>query len=267
MKKNWKTAAVVESGPEFTDPLRSAAQLASNRRQLLKSGLSAVAVGALSVLGQTDAALALPSKEYRLKLSLAAYSFNRLFRQKKFTMDEFIEYCKDRNLEGTELTSYYFESEETAYFRRLKLKCYRLGLDVSGTAVGNNFAQPDRQLRRKEVEAVKGWIDKAHVLAAPGIRVFGGGRFPEGYTERDAFNHVIPAMKECVEYAERRDILLAIENHGFPGTAEQIIEIIRQIDSAWFGACLDTGNFRTRPYEQMKAVAPYAFMVQLKTGV
>lgn len=236
-----------------------------NRRSFLKSGSLAFGVSAI-----TPGAIIHPSgnkrvDKSRIKLSLAAYSFNAQFRNNELTMNDFIDYCDDLGLDGTELTSYYFESDEDSYLLKLKNKCFYLGLNISGTAIGNNFVTPDNGERRKEVESVKGWIDKAALLGAPTIRVFGGGSIPDGHTEKDAYDWVIPSLNECVEYAGRKGIVLAIENHGgFPTTSRQVIKIIQEIDSPWFGANLDTGNFSQDWYRQMAEVIPYTVVVQLK---
>jgi len=201
----------------------------------------------------------------RIKLSLSAYSFVNEFRNNELTMKEFIDYCDKLELDGTELTSYFFESEEDSYFLELRNKCFHMGLDISGTAIGNDFITPDKGERQKQIEDVKRWIDKAAILGAPSIRVFGGGSIPEGYSEKDAYDWVIPSLEECVEYASQKGIVLAIENHGgFPTTSEQVIRIIREIDSPWFGANLDTGNFGYDWYRQIAEVIPYAVVVQLK---
>jgi len=239
-----------------------------SRRSFLKSGALAVGLTAgtsgLALVSQKEVKF----NDSRIKLSLAGYSFNSLFRKGELTMEEFIDYCDKLKLDGTELTSYYFKSDEDSYLLGLKNKCFHLGLNISGTAIGNDFVNPDKKERAKQVEDVKRWIDKAVVLGAPSIRVFGGGRIPEGYTEKDAYNWVIPALQESVEYAEQKGVVLAIENHGgFPMTSEQVIHIIHEVDSPWFGANLDTGNFREDWYRQMAEVIPYAVVVQLKVNV
>jgi sugar phosphate isomerase/epimerase len=241
---------------------------AFNRRSFIKSGILASGLAAVT----PHMAFAGPEKakinDSRIKLSLSAYSFHTQFNEDKLTMKEFIDYCDKLNLDGTELTSYFFASEEDSYLLELRNKCFHLGLPISGTAIGNDFLTPDKEKRQKEVESVKGWIDKAAVLGAPSIRVFGGWKIPEGYTEKDAYDWVIPAMGECVEYASKKGIVLAVENHGeFPGTSEQVIKLIQEIDSPWFGANLDTGNFASDWYRQMAEVAPYAVVVQMKVNV
>lgn len=239
-----------------------------NRRNFLKTGSLAVGLTAWN----KNSLFASPEKaifnDSRIKLSLAAYSFNSLFRNGELTMYEFIDYCDELKLDGTELTSYYFESEEDSYLLELRNKCFHLGLDISGTAIGNNFVTADRTKRKEEVENVKGWIDKASVLGAPTIRVFGGYEIPDGHTENDAYDWVISSLQECVEYAGRKGIVLAIENHGgFPTSSAQVIHIVREIDSPWFGVNLDTGNFARDWYRQIAELAPYAVVVQLKVKI
>ena len=47
--------------------------------------------------------------------------------------------------------------------------------------------------------------------------------------------------------------MLALENHGgITGTPEQILKLVKAIDSPNFGVNLDTGNFRgSDPYAEM----------------
>jgi sugar phosphate isomerase/epimerase len=238
-----------------------------NRRVFLKS--ATMAAGLSTVIPGTILASSQKTKlnDSRIKLSLSAYSFNPLFRNGELTMEAFIDYCDDLKLDGTELTSYYFESNEDSYLLKLRNKCFHLGLDISGTAIGNNFVTPDKNIRKEEVKIVKSWIDKAAILGAPSIRVFGGNEIPERYTEDDAFEWVISSLGECVDYASTKGIVLAIENHGgYPTTSAQVIKIIQEINSPWFGANLDTGNFYHDWYRQMAEVAPYAVVVQMKVN-
>ena len=122
----------------------------------------------------------------RMKLSVAAYSFRRHFRWMKgkaqnptgraIDMRQFIDLCADYGCEGTELTSYFFQGDaDDAYYLGLKHYAFLRGIEISGTAVGNNFALPMGRARDEQVAAVKAWIDKAAVLGAPHVRVFAGG--------------------------------------------------------------------------------------------
>jgi sugar phosphate isomerase/epimerase len=234
----------------------------------LKTGAALFGSSTLATQLPLPAVAAARFEARRIRLSLAAYSFRDQLRSKEMTMAAFIDYCDALRLDGTELTSYFFESEEDAYLLGLRNKCFHLGLPISGTAIGNDFVTPDAEKRRKQVADVKYWIDKAAVLGAPSIRVFGGGRIPDGHTEQNAYDWVIPAMQECVAYAAGKGIVLALENHGgFPTTSEQVIKIIQKVDSPWLGVNLDTGNFDSDWYRQMAELIPYSVVVQLKVNL
>ncbi len=113
----------------------------------------------------------------KFKFSLAAYSYRDLLTAKppKLSLDDFITDCAKMQLEGTELTSYYFPKDPTnEYLRHLKQLAFDLGLDISGTAVGNDFCVPPGPKRDQQIAGVKRWIDRAEVLGAPVIRIFSG---------------------------------------------------------------------------------------------
>src|SRR5829696_5686757 len=79
-----------------------------------------------------------------LKLSLAAYSFRDHLTGKKqpaMTFEDFVDLAATLGLPAVEPTSYYFKDTSPAYLTKLKGRCIRLGLDVSGGAVGNKFTE------------------------------------------------------------------------------------------------------------------------------
>ena len=206
------------------------------------------------------------------KFSLAAYSYRNLLNAKppetKLTLDDFIADCAKMNLQGTELTSYYFPQPVTnEYLRHLKQLCFRLGLDVSGTAVGNDFCHPPGPKRDEQIEHVKQWVDHAEVLAAPVIRIFSG--HPHGTSEQDAHKLCVEGIEECCDYAGRHGVFLALENHGgLTTTLDGILRLVHDVQSPWFGVNLDTGNFRgSDVYGDMARLAPYAINVQVKVSV
>src|SRR5215216_6585266 len=115
---------------------------------------------------------------HHFKYSLAAYSYRDLLKGKmpKLKLNDFIEDCAKFGLDGTELTSYYFPSQPTLEFLRdIKAYAFRRGLDVSGTAVGNDFCHPPGKRRDQEIATVKRWIEYADMMDAPVIRIFSGG--------------------------------------------------------------------------------------------
>lgn len=207
----------------------------------------------------------------RLKLSLAAYSFRQWLDLKKkpkpeWTYADFIDFAAAQDIEAVELTAYYFAETTPHYLAGLKSRCTRLGLDVSGTAVGNNFCDPAKL--KAEMTSVKEWIERTSFLGGKTMRIF-AGNVPKGDTEEKARERCIAAIEEACDHAAKYGIYLALENHGgIVSTADQILSIVKAVRKDNFGVNLDTGNFHTAdPYGDLERVAPYAIVSQLKTEV
>ena len=185
----------------------------------------------------------------KYKFSLAAYSYRSLLQgaNAQLTLDDFIDDCAAMGLEGTELTSYYFPGKVTKeYLHGLRQRCFRLGLDVSGTAVGNDFGASDDNKRQQAIEHVKQWSDHAAALGAPVIRIF-AGHVAKGADETVTHKRMVAAIEECCQYAGERGIHLALENHCGPtATANGLLSFVNDVSSPWFGVNLDTGNFPFR---------------------
>ena len=211
-----------------------------------------------------------------MKLSLAAYSFNRFLsrpgrgQKGDMTLDDFVDFCAKLNLDGTELTSYYFpENVTNEYLLHLKEKTFRLGLDVSGTAIGNDFCLAPGEKRDAQISLCKTWIDHAAVMGASVIRVF-AGRIPKGETEEVARDRCVAGIDECLDYAATKGVFLALENHGgITATPDQLLAIVKAVKpSPWFGVNYDSGNFRTDdPYRDLEKIAPYAINAQIKVAI
>ena len=211
----------------------------------------------------------------KFKFSLAAYSYRKLLtgNPPELTLDDFLTDCARFGLEGTEPTSYYFPKDPTHdYLRHLKHLAFRLGLDISGTAVGNDFCHPPGPERDAQLAHVKKWIDYAEILGAPVIRIF-SGRVRGNQSEEEARKLAVEGMEECCEYAGKHGVFLALENHGgLTVTVDGMLQLVEAVKSPWFGVNLDTGNFRATAgldsmYADLAKLAPYSLNVQVKVVV
>jgi sugar phosphate isomerase/epimerase len=245
----------------------------TNRREFLRDA-ALVAVGAvgsglfpLSVRGIEPVN---SGSDSHIKLSCAAYSYRKYLTgdSPSMTLADFVDQCAAMNLDACEPTSYYFPKDITPeYLAGLKHRAFLGGLDISGTAVANNFALPAGEERDQQIAHVKKWVDYAAALDAPVIRIFSGST-PKGHTEAEARRWVVEATEECCAYAGRQGVFLALENHGgLTATVEGLLELVKAVQSPWFGVNLDTGNFRNTSdsYADLAKAAPYAITVQVKT--
>jgi len=207
----------------------------------------------------------------KFKFSLAAYSYRDLLSGKtpKMTLEDFIADCAKMGLEGTELTSYYFPRKLTpAYLRKVKHLAFLLGLDISGTSVGNDFCQPDGEKLKAQIRQVKQWIDYAKLLGAPVIRIFSGSR-RGSQTVEEARRVAVEAIEECCDYAGQHGVHLALENHGgLTAEVESMLQLIRAVKSPWFGVNFDSGNFGgADPYADLAKIAPYTINTHIKVSL
>jgi sugar phosphate isomerase/epimerase len=206
-----------------------------------------------------------------LRLSLAAYSFRQWLDLKKkpkpdMTLADFIDFAAAQDIDAVELTAYYFAETTPAYLASLKARCTRLGLDVSGTAVGNNFCDPAKF--KNELASVKAWVEHTSQLGGKTIRIF-AGNVTKGDNEETARARAVAGIQEACDHAAKYGIFLALENHGgITATADQLLAIVKAVKHDHFGVNLDTGNFHTAdPYADLERVAPYAVNAQVKTEI
>lgn len=253
-----------------------------NRRDFLKTS-AAWSVGALtagSLITDTLLAAGVQKKEVpeKLKLSLAAYSFHRYMsrnwpkpRPQKIpatmTIQDFVRYCGELKLDGCELTSYYFPNPVSEdYLKETRDLAGSLGLEISGTAIGNDFCLPKGTARDEQLEMTRKWIDYSAIMGAPVIRIF-AGKVPKGGNEAEAIRMCQQGINESLKYAEKKGVSLALENHGgITSTPEQMFRIIDGVNkSPNFGINFDSGNFRTEhPYADLEKIAPLAINAQIK---
>jgi len=207
-----------------------------------------------------------------MKVGSTAYSYRKYLSSGEMTLEAFLDKAVEIGLDCVDLTAYYFPATDTEYLNHIKKCAYLRGLDITGTAVGNNFTSADAKKRAEAVQMVKKWVDISVVLGAPCLRVFAGG-VPEGHTFEEALKWTAECLEECLEYSKPRGVIIALENHGgITSTAEQTISILKSVggsylEERWLGTNLDLGNYRGDPYREIEMAAPYAVTTHAKTDV
>ena len=242
----------------------------NSRRAFVKS------VGAAGLLGfAPEAAHAIepiPRRDAHMKLSLAAYSFRQYLagKTKSMTLDDFVDLCAEYELDAVEPTSYYFPepvtpeylppAPKTGVHARSRSLRHGRGQHLHASS-GTTARQRDRsrkemgRSRRRDVRSRHPYLCRN---AAEG---HDRGSSPEMVHRGNRRN--------AVNTPDSAGIILALENHGgIVSTVDQLLSIVREIKSDWFGVNLDTGNFRgPDPYADIAKAAPYAVTVQVKSEI
>jgi sugar phosphate isomerase/epimerase len=246
-------------------------QCRPNRR-----GFLAAAGIAATYLSPRDQSLAIEpfprARSSNFKLSLAAFSYRQYLAGPDKSMDlfQFVDLAAELGVDAVELTSYYFPKDvHDDFLHRLRQHAFIRGLDVSGTAVMNDFCLPDGDEAAKEVRHVDQWIDRAAELQAPFVRIL-SGNWIQGTSDDELEKRVTERIRMLLPHARKRGIALALENHGggVTTTSANLLRIMKAIEGSNFGVNLDTGNFHgPDPYAEIAEAVPYSVNVQLKTEI
>jgi sugar phosphate isomerase/epimerase len=250
------------------------------RASLLPVG-AALTVGLSSATTTTSVDAQTPIKRGggpKLKTSLNAYSFSKTLndqlkgRAKGMSLFDLLDFCAELNFDAVDPTGYFFPGYPKVpadkYINDFKRRAFQLGLDISGTGVRNNFASPDKEARAGDVRHIKEWVEVAAKLGAPVLRVF-AGPMPDGYAWDQVAGWMVENLKECAEYGKQYGVLIGIQNHGDTlKTADDVLKIVKMVDSEWFGVIVDTGYFLSPdPYQDIARVLPFAVNWQIKEKV
>jgi sugar phosphate isomerase/epimerase len=208
--------------------------------------------------------------EVPVSLCLNAYSFNRLLRAGEMSLKQLFSFAKATGFQGVDLTAYYIPgypevpADEVLY--AIKKMAFRMGLALTGTGVRNNFTLADPEKRKQERQLVKNWVLAAAKLGVPHVRIFDGIARPEGHSREAITAWVIEDMKACTQYGQEHGVMISYQNHNnFTSNAQQVMEIMEQIDSPWFGLMLDIGSLPEGDvYQEIERLTPYAITWQIK---
>jgi len=207
------------------------------------------------------------SKKSRLRTAICAYSFREQLQSKALSYMDLVNLAVDNDVDGLDLTVYWFPSTEDSFLLPLRAHAYKNAVEIYSISVRTDMCKPAGPERDKQAADLRKWVDVASTLGAGHIRVFGGA-VPKTSSEQEAAGWVTEMLKEAGKYAGSKGILLGLENHGgVTEKADTIIKIVKAVDSPWVGVNLDTGNFVRDAYTQIAQILPYAVNAQFKETI
>lgn len=273
-----------------TSPECQVKNLSFSRRKWLRNVamLSAASMATPSILAFPEKSLSdsdvRPNKGQSPRIAVSSYSYWH-FEPTKYPIEKVIENAATLGFDGVEILHRQMENETVPYMNNLKRMAFERGLGLPLLSIHQNFLQPNQAKRKADIEHTFKCIDMATQMGIPCVRMNTGswgtvknkrqtdyyqtGIEPpiSGYTDEDGINWTIDGMRECLEYAEKAGIILALENHW--GLSSNINYLIHMYDalknSPSMGMNVDTGNFVGEPYIELAKLAPYASIVQAKT--
>jgi sugar phosphate isomerase/epimerase len=123
-----------------------------------------------------------------------------------------------------------------------------------------DFTHPDAAERARQVQRQHTAIDLAVRLGTKFCRTLSGQRRPE-LTRREGIARTVDGLTRSIEYAERRDVVLCLENHYKDGTWQYpefaqpediFLEILERVDSPRLGVQYDPSNALVGGYDPIR---------------
>lgn len=253
-----------------------------DRRHFLATSAAAAAAACHSAPASA-ATPAAATPAFRHRIGVSTYSFWGFDRGEWRSIEKCLEAAADLGFDGVEILQRQWEDRSPAVLRAAKRRAFSLGLDLMGYSTHQGFVSPDEAKRQKNIDETIGYLEEAYQLGIPTIRVNSGTwgtrkdfddlmahRGAEeplpGYTVEDAFRWVTEAYAKLIPEAEKRGIVMGLENHwGLGRTPEGVLRVVDALKSPWLQVTLDTGNFLEDPYDRLAQLAPQAVLLQAKT--
>jgi sugar phosphate isomerase/epimerase len=259
-----------------------------NRRHLLSAAPATLlpllsAAGAETSPAAPATAPAAGAGRRRLPIGISTYSFWRFKNDDFRPAEKCLERAHEFGFDGVELLQMQLPDTSPAALRAIKRRAFSLGLPLMGYSTHQGFVSPEPQKRTDNILKTTQFLEEAYDLGIPTMRVNTGrwgtskdfdelmknrGIEPrlEGFSDDEGFKWVIDSFARLVPEAEKRGVIMGLENHwGLGLTPEGVLRIVNAIDSPWLQVTLDTGNFLEEPYPKLAQLAPRTVLLQAKT--
>lgn len=208
-----------------------------------------------------------------MKIGIDSYCYHRFFGEvypdqkppkKNMTMHDFLKRAKELDVDGVSLESCFFPSYDQEWLKDLKAQLDSYNFDrvyawghPDGLERGQNWKAYDDMLAS---------IPRAKAIGADVMRVVGSSLMFRHEPHGPQIDALTKMFKEAVTVAKEYNVKLAVENH-IDFTADEILQLLENVDSEYLGLNFDTGNFLRLlddPIRGMEKLAPYVLATHVK---
>jgi sugar phosphate isomerase/epimerase len=175
--------------------------------------------------------------------------FDEIYEGKRDYL-EWLRQAATLGAEGVEHYDGFFHGYDEAHVAPVRRVLQETGQISSLMCFSPDFTHPDAAERARQVERQKAAIDLCVALNMRFCRTLSGQGFP-GLTRKDGVERTVEGIRRSLEYAERKGVVLCMENHYKDGTWQYpefaqpediFLEIIGRIESPFFGVQYDPSN-------------------------
>ena len=185
-----------------------------------------------------------------MQLGVSSYSYSRLVRNGTLKQADVIGAAKEAGFQAIEFSTIAVPEGKTlaAYADALRQEARQVGLPIANYTISADFLNGSGGDLQAEIKRVKGEVDIAEILGAPGMRHDATGGFAAGHTGPKGFDDALPRLAEgcraVTEYAAKKGIRTMVENHGFfCQDSARVEKLANAVGHTNFGILADLGNF------------------------
>lgn len=208
-----------------------------------------------------------------MKVGIDSYCYHRLLGEvypeqqppaTPLTMERVIDRAHELGCDGISLESCFFPSFDAGYLADLRAR-----LDAYGFDRVYAWGHPDGLEAGRNPQAKEDLVRHIHHAKAIGATVMRvvGSSFSFVHDPHEPQLRILSGwLKEAVRVAAGEGVSLAIENH-IDYDADEILRLIMEVDSPFFGVNLDTANFlrvHDDPVEAAEKLAPHVLSTHIK---
>lgn len=142
-----------------------------------------------------------------------------------------------------------------------------LGLKISDLGASARLGEPDDEKRAAQFDEARRFIDLAHKLKSPYVRIF-GGKLAAGQSMESATARIIDGFRALHDHAKGSGVTLIIESHDEFTTSQSLLGILKAVDPSTAALLWDAhhtvvaGN--EKPAETWKQLGKYVRHTHLK---
>lgn len=208
-----------------------------------------------------------------MKVGIDSYCYHRFFGEvypqqkkpeKQMILEDFLKRAKELEVDGVSLESCFIPRFDKEYLSEVKGMLDAFGMDrvyawghPDGLEGGRNEKACDEMIKS---------IEYADAIGAKVMRVVGSSLMFRFEPHGPQLEKLTKMFSKAVKVAQQYGIKLAVENH-IDYNSDEILSLIRNVNSPYFGINFDTGNFirvLDDPIQGMEKLAKSVFATHIK---
>jgi len=231
-----------------------------NRRKFLKKSIGLIGLSALNFAKPKSALLSFST------LGCPNWTFSQVLQQASSNGFSGIEI---RGLKGNlDLPANPIFSPTTIAATRREIADHQLKIINLGSSANMHFLDPKK--RQANLDEAKKYIELAHNLSCPFVRVFPND-LPKDQSEKETLDAIIGALYELGNFAQSSGVKVLLESHGKVIKSDMLLHIMQETNHPHVGLVWDFFNMwsvtKEPPTQVYNVLKNYIFHTHIKDAL